>query len=274
MSQPPSTTTSICDEVLNLIPAYAFGAADPEETRLVERHLHECPEALVELSTYSEMRDGMLFDAPLVAAPPQLAGRIAQIPKTKQGTSLPNASTSQTLPHKPAASPTVKTPTAINFGWAAAAAALMLIIVSNLYWFTQLRAVQTQQDEALTLVTEQARAIAALSSGEIQETTLTSADVTASESNGSLLWSRDQQVAVLRVDNLPAITQEQTYQLWLLAGDQPTSAGIFRVNPAGVGVLVLSPESAMTAFDGVGITLEPAGGSPAPTTPVLLFGEI
>jgi len=44
-----------CEELLALIPAYAIGATDPEETRLVEAHLTACPELAAELKAFQAL---------------------------------------------------------------------------------------------------------------------------------------------------------------------------------------------------------------------------
>lgn len=75
--------------------------------------------------------------------------------------------------------------------------------------------------------------------------------------------------AVLVGSNLPATPAGQTYQLWLQSkAGAFTSAGL--VPGAGNQVVVLEGDASAAA--GAGITVEPAGGSPQPTTkPVALF---
>lgn len=75
--------------------------------------------------------------------------------------------------------------------------------------------------------------------------------------------------AVLVGSNLPATPAGKTYQLWLQSkAGAFTSAGL--VPGAGNQVVVLEGDAAAAA--GAGITVEPAGGSPQPTTkPVALF---
>lgn len=254
-----SSNSTICEEVLKLIPAYAFGAADPEESRFIEQHLHECPEALAELAAYGEIRDGMLFESPLMTAPSRLQERIAAIPNIDK--SAPAA------PLKLVER--VKKPRTVNFAWAAAAAVILLVL-SNLYWFTQVRSVESQQDNVLE---EQRDVLAALSNTNAVQTQLISTANTE-VARGVVWWSPGEQVALLRVDNLLETAQDQEYQLWLIEGDQPTSAGTFRVDEAGTSIFIFEPQAPITGFDVFGITLEPAGGSPAPTTSPILVGEI
>ena len=54
-----------------------------------------------------------------------------------------------------------------------------------------------------------------------------------------------------------------TYQLWLLEGDEPVSAGTFDVDD---GRVVIELDRSVEGFDGAAVTVEPDGGSPEPTT--------
>jgi anti-sigma-K factor RskA len=54
----------------------------------------------------------------------------------------------------------------------------------------------------------------------------------------------------------------KTYQLWLMDGDLPTSAGTFDVKD---GLVIFETSKTITGFSGAAVTIEPEGGSPAPT---------
>lgn len=78
--------------------------------------------------------------------------------------------------------------------------------------------------------------------------------------------------ATFVVANLPLLSPEQVYQLWIIRGDQPISAGIFEVDENGR--IVLPVDGALAAsFDAVGVSIEPAGGSESPTPDqIILLG--
>ncbi len=73
--------------------------------------------------------------------------------------------------------------------------------------------------------------------------------------------------AVLVTDGLPPAPDGRTYQIWYLGADgSAASAGFVPSTATGAVLLTGDPRSA----SGVGVTLEPNGGSPQPTTtPVL-----
>ena len=84
---------------------------------------------------------------------------------------------------------------------------------------------------------------------------------------GSLLVDKERDIVALIVWNMPELSHDQTYQVWLIDpnGDR-TSAGVF--NPETnqpYTTKILYPKQKLTDFIGVGVTVEPAGGSDQPT---------
>lgn len=77
----------------------------------------------------------------------------------------------------------------------------------------------------------------------------------------------EDQRTILVAQNLPPIDQGKTYQLWVIDGDVPKPSSTFKTG----GTLISTPvRSSLKGADKVAITIEPAGGSQAPTsTPVL-----
>lgn len=81
--------------------------------------------------------------------------------------------------------------------------------------------------------------------------------------------------AELTVAGLPPLPPGRTYQLWFVQPDAARqSGGLFTVNAQGQGSLAVSIPGPMSSFVRVGITEEPAGGSPGPTGPALLAGDL
>lgn len=86
------------------------------------------------------------------------------------------------------------------------------------------------------------------------------------------LWvAPDHQQWVFEARGLAPEPDDKDYQLWFLIGSQPFSAGVFSVAqgiPAG-----LAARAMPRGTTAVAVTLERKGGSPLPTTPVLLIGD-
>ncbi len=73
---------------------------------------------------------------------------------------------------------------------------------------------------------------------------------------------------------LPATPSGKTYQLWAIVGkNPPVPAGIFAVDPKGTASLRVPPLSGVGKVDVFAVTLEPAGGLPAPSGQMYLAGK-
>jgi anti-sigma-K factor RskA len=66
------------------------------------------------------------------------------------------------------------------------------------------------------------------------------------------------------------------YQLWLIRGDQKISGGLLPTDAAGLPTLARISRGLLSggAPDAFAITVEPAGGMPQPTGPIVLVGKI
>lgn len=80
-------------------------------------------------------------------------------------------------------------------------------------------------------------------------------------------FSRELDAGVL-TGTLPPVAADETYALWLIADDLPEPAGLFRPT-LGRSVEVLV-EGELAPGTVLGLTIEPAGGSPQPTGAILL----
>jgi len=92
---------------------------------------------------------------------------------------------------------------------------------------------------------------------------------------GKILWDPDRKTAILQVSNLPAVPGDKDYQLWVVKGKQPVSAGIFSVSTTEpsffrIENLAVTDPKEISAF---AITLEPKGGVPQPTGAMYMMGS-
>jgi anti-sigma-K factor RskA len=100
------------------------------------------------------------------------------------------------------------------------------------------------------------------------------ADAAGSWAQGVVYAPTGSQIGLLCVYDMPALPEDQTYQVWLIKDGQRESGGLFRVSQDGFGVLMLRPTRPLREYSAVGITVEPAGGSPGPTSPRVLGGSL
>lgn len=96
----------------------------------------------------------------------------------------------------------------------------------------------------------------------------------APESKGRVLLDPSNKKAIFYAYNLGQAPKEKDYQLWMLKGSKPISAGVFSIDEKGVGTIRFKtiPETKnLTAF---AVTLEPKGGVEQPTGDMYLLGKL
>jgi anti-sigma-K factor RskA len=175
-------------------------------------------------------------------------------------------------------------------GWLAAAAALVLASGLGL-WALQLRtsldAMNARVERAEAEVVRIQRTI-----GEAQEQTrilqaqnavLFAPDTLrvdlagegpAPGSKARAFMSRNSGVA-FAADQLPALPADQVYQLWVVPQNAaPVSAGFLTPDASGHASLFFPMPPDVTAPQALAVTVEPAGGVPAPTGSRVLLGVV
>jgi anti-sigma-K factor RskA len=136
----------------------------------------------------------------------------------------------------------------------AVAAAVALIvgggIVANVLGDTSFNQQQADQLAAINAAEDSQRAVAEVSTG----------------GTATLVWSEELGKSALIAEGLEPLPSDKTYELWYINPDgTPTSAGLFSASADDAkSWRVLDGQ--MQAGDIVGVTIEPRGGSEAPTT--------
>ncbi|MET0831919.1 MAG: anti-sigma factor [Acidimicrobiia bacterium] len=90
--------------------------------------------------------------------------------------------------------------------------------------------------------------------------------------DAALVFSPELGRGVFTAGALPAVDEDETYQLWLIEGETPTPAGLFVPDDDGEVEVLLDGEVA--AGQVLGLTVEPAGGSDSPTGEILVATPI
>lgn len=86
----------------------------------------------------------------------------------------------------------------------------------------------------------------------------------ADSPRGLLTVNRSAETAFLSITGLDTLSESQTYQFWLIGDAGAASGGIFSVDEMGDGKLLIQTD-ALQSFSTLGISIEPSGGSDAPT---------
>jgi anti-sigma-K factor RskA len=258
------------DAFLDLAAPYALGVLAGDERDAFVAHLATCAICRQEVASLARVVEALpqtLDQAPL---PPALRARVlaaATAPTTAAFSQRP----------RPGASPWV--------GWLAAAATVAAVALGALAWVNRMENVRLRQQLARAQEHEAVldRQIVALqaSAAYAQQTTavLRAADLGrvelagqtgARDATGRILWSATQGL-VFVATNLPPLPPGRVYQLWVVA-DKPLSAGVVVPDAAGHLTVVNSGPVAGHPKQ-FAVTLEPEGGRPGPTGPMLLVGS-
>ena len=96
----------------------------------------------------------------------------------------------------------------------------------------------------------------------------------APDATGFVLISTDGDNGALVVDGLPPLGESQQYQLWLIRDGQRTSGAVFSTDEKNYGGTRIRAPRSLLDYSAVGITIEPAGGSPEPTGVEVLAGPL
>lgn len=263
--------TSHSDDFLDDLTAYALDALDDAERIALEAHLSTCPECRRIVAELQATANLLPYGLPEAAPRPELRGLILErVCRERQP--------EQAQPVQPVQQSKIIRPAfwrrplpAWSTALAAAAAVAAIIWAGQLQGQVnqlqqQLASSQEQLDVSRRQLEERERLVAL---------TLTAAPVAAlaGEGPGSARLYRSGDEAVL-VASLPPLPAGRVYQVWLLDGGAPRSAGTFSANSSGVGLLAISGVETLAQSQAIAITNEPQGGSAGPTTPVLLSGEI
>ena len=91
----------------------------------------------------------------------------------------------------------------------------------------------------------------------------------AAAASGRMIWNAAGGGHLLAT-GLPPAPPGKTYALWAIARGAPRPVGLFAVDANGRGGHRVAADTARDAVQGFVVTLEPEGGAPAPTGPIVL----
>jgi anti-sigma-K factor RskA len=260
------------DELRHDAPAYALGALEPGERAAFEAHLAGCAECAAEVREMSRAAAGLPHAVPQVSPPPSLRARILG---------------------EIAATPPVAPPAVVRHDrrglppWLSVAA--MLVLGAGVFVYAQrmqarVSTLEAQLRNALAQaaaadrLTAEARTVAfraqaamgVFAAPDVARIDLAGQPV-AAQARARALWSR-QRGMVFTVANLPPLPEGRVYQVWVVTAQAPVSAGLLTPDAAGGGSVYYETPVDILPPTAVAVTLEPAGGVPAPTGAMYLVG--
>lgn len=264
------------EELRDLTAAYALGALPDDERREVEAHLAQCEECAADARSFAPALEALALDVEPVAPPAHLRARVLG------AVSAPHATAGKvSMPDTPARR--------AHWGWnslALAAAAVLVVAVglyaaalrSRLADLERAYADANARAQAALHDTERRRAAAAAAPRAAD--VLSAPDVVRIDLRGQspaeralarALWSRARGM-VFGATDLPELPAGKVYQLWVVTGNAAISAGLLQSDGTGHYSLLVRTDPNIPQPVALAVTVEPAGGVPAPTGPKYLVG--
>lgn len=96
------------------------------------------------------------------------------------------------------------------------------------------------------------------------------------EAQAIAVWDPSRETGLLTVDKLPAIRDNQDYQLWVVdpAYPNPVDGGVFKPGADGHVVLAFKGNKPIKSVAAFAISLEKKGGVPKAEGPIVLLGKV
>ncbi|CAN5567460.1 hypothetical protein BH23CHL2_BH23CHL2_08190 [soil metagenome] len=255
----------------NEVPALAIGALDSTEELVILDGLRSSLAARRELLEIEEIVGDLGYAVQPARPPGRLRERVL------------NA----TRPRDPVAIEDVRVTRLSPSVWIGSLAAVALILALGVVAFSQWSAAQdrgerideleaeiTFQDQRIAELETAARSAGAFIDFE-QPMVWTQLSTTSpnEESPGFLARTPDGQTAYLVLTGIE-VDANHVFQAWLI-DDTPVPAGTLRPSESGMGFLILQhPDQPVHGYSLIGVTIEPPGGSPQPTSDPIIIAEI
>ncbi len=232
------------DQVAELASAYALGSLEPDDVREFEAHMRSCRQCTKAVADMEAVAGVLAHSVPQLDPPPRIRQELIRRIAAERAP-------------RPAIAPSRARPRWLSFvAPAAVAAAIVLLIIASVI------AVR-QHDELERLRTVQAL-IAAPSSRVVP--------LNQDGIHAKLIVKPGSNEAYMAVSGLPPLPASRDYQVWLLSGSRPESVGVF--HSEGTGRWILKASRPMKDYKWVGVTREPRGGSPQPTTQPIIASNL
>jgi anti-sigma-K factor RskA len=229
------------DELKQDAAAYVLDSLEPEERAAFEAHLAGCSECAGEVRSLLGVTGALARSVPQRTPRPELRERVLR--------SVPNL-----IHDKPS-----KVPGRTVLKWLPVAAALVLALGLGVYALV----LQSRLADAQS-------ALAVLVAPDVARIDLAGQPV-APLARARALWSRNRGM-IFSVSNLPTAPEGRVYQVWVVTANAPISAGLLIPDASGAGSAYFATSPDIPPPVAVAVTLEPAGGVPAPTGEQYLVG--
>lgn len=261
-----------CEDMGEILAPYALGALDILDRKPVEAHIQACLPCAQLAREYQEIASSLPYGVPLLDPPADLKekvmGQIAMQPQTP----LPTTPAPSRWQRFWSSLDALLRPRAVGIALVGAVAVLALTI-----WVialeTDLNSERTASQTLAENLRQQQQTWAWALLPAVRKYALGGTDA-APRAWGTMLFEGTSQQGMLVVADMAPLSGDKVYQLWLVQDNQRTSGGTFAVDTSGRAQLRVWAPQPLTAYQSMGVTIEPVGGSPGPTGPRVLRGPM
>jgi anti-sigma-K factor RskA len=237
-------------DIHHLGAAYALDALDERERMAFEAHYPSCEVCRADVLAFRATLT-QVAAAQSTAPPTSMKARVmAEVAQTRQLSPL--------LPDRVSDLAERRRRRQRTIGSALGVAAAIVLLVAGV-------AVLRGDEESPTYAAALAEV---MESPDAQLVSLAAGD-SGADGTVKVAWSSDGERAVLIADGLAVAPEGSVYELWLIAGGVPQPMRVLQQTDDGTLRAVVDIDDAPEAW---GVTIEPAGGSPAPTGEILFLG--
>jgi anti-sigma-K factor RskA len=250
------------NDVHQLAAAYALDALDDDERSAFEAHLAGCADCTAEVDSFTAAA-GLLGGAAAQTPPPSLRDRImAEVATTRQDDVLRPDAAEPVAAAEPSLGDTAAPVVSLDVArrrrtrvMAVLGAAAAIILVAAVGVVMSNRSGVTTDD--------------VLAASDVQVVTLE-----GEQGSVQLAWSHELDRVVVAGDDLAAPGADLVYELWAIVDGTPRPAGLISHDGGSMSELLDLDDLDDLDVAAWGITIEPEGGSEAPTPPILYYAEV
>jgi len=253
------------DDLRALASAYALGALDRDEREQFETHLADCDICQGEVRSFAPVVDALALSVADRQPPAELRARVLGAAPRPPVKKMSRAMT--VLP------------------WSLAAAAAMGLAVLTPYTMqlrqrtsdliATVRDLSSQLADGNRQLVAVRRQVSLLAAPDVRRVDLRG-QAPAPQAGARAYFSPTRGVYFVAAD-LPSIPADKAYQLWYVlptGAGNPVSAFVFKPDQNGAAAFTAEVLPTMPNPGALAVTLEPAGGSPAPTSDLYLVGAL
>jgi len=223
-------------------------------------------QARQELASMEETSGLLGLSAEPVAPPARLKASIMDaVRQTEQLSPLTDPTAGHSAPRSPEAN---ARPRRTQRLFALAASVLLIAAMALGSLTVTMHSKQREMESQMaSMKTHQETMARILSAPDAQSKTQTLSD----GARITLSYSSSEGLMAVSTTGMPSLPEDQAYELWLMSDDGMVSAGMVDGADANGMMLVSDPMDGTTHF---GITVEPATGSPKPTTDPIMMQSL